>query len=164
MCCYLNNITKVVNGCLSPDWDFAFVYVLNTQHLGCSWHCQWHIWIGSSEGRVSGRLRRPRKCSQPSYKNQRFVQNYRCCSFAKSCPTLCDPIDCSTAGSSFLHYLPELAQIVAHGCPLLPPSPPALNLSQHQGLFQQVGPLHQVAKVLEFQHQYFQRIFRVDFL
>ena len=43
---------------------------------------------------------------------------------------------------------------------------PAFNLSQHQGLFQWVGPLHQVAKILEIQlqHQSFQWIFRVDFL
>ena len=42
--------------------------------------------------------------------------------------------------------------------PLSSPSPPVLNLSQHQGLFQWVSSLHQVAKVLEFQlqHQYFQ--------
>ena len=33
-------------------------------------------------------------------------------------------------------------------------SPPAFNLSQHQGLFQWVGSLHQVAKVKEFQHQH----------
>ena len=49
--------------------------------------------------------------------------------------------------------------------PLSSPSP-ALNLSQHQGLFQWVSSLHQVAKVLEFQlqHQSFQWIFRTDFL
>ena len=43
---------------------------------------------------------------------------------------------------------------------------PALNLSQHHGLFQWVGSLQQVAKVLEFrlQHQSFQWIFRADFL
>ena len=43
------------------------------------------------------------------------------------------------------------------------PSPPVLNLSQNQGLFQWVGSSHQVAKVLELQHQSFQWIFRVDF-
>ena len=48
--------------------------------------------------------------------------------------------------------------------PLSSPSPPALNLSQHQGLFQWVGSLHQVAKLLELQHQSFQWIFRTDFL
>ena len=48
--------------------------------------------------------------------------------------------------------------------PLLPPSSPALDLSQHQGLFQRVCSLHQVAKVLQLQLQSFQWIFRVDFL
>ena len=48
---------------------------------------------------------------------------------------------------------------------LLSPSPPTLNLSQHQGLFKWVSSLHHVAKVLElqFQHQFFQWIFRTDF-
>ena len=44
------------------------------------------------------------------------------------------------------------------------PSPPAFNLFQHQGLFKWVSFSHQVAKVLEFQHQSFQWIFRTDFL
>ena len=52
--------------------------------------------------------------------------------------------------------------------PLMSPSPPALNLSQNQGLFQRVSSSHQMAKVLEFQlqhqHQPFQWIFRVDLL
>ena len=50
--------------------------------------------------------------------------------------------------------------------PLWSPSPPAFNLSQHQGLFKGVGSSHQVAKVLEFQlqHQSFQWTFRTDFL
>ena len=48
--------------------------------------------------------------------------------------------------------------------PLSSPSPPAFNLSQHQGLFKWVGSSHQVAKVLELQHQSFQWILRIDFL
>ena len=44
------------------------------------------------------------------------------------------------------------------------PSPPAFNLSQHQGLFQWVSSSHQVAKVLKLQHQSFLWIFRIDFL
>ena len=48
--------------------------------------------------------------------------------------------------------------------PLSPHSPPAFNLSQHQGLFQWVGSLHQLAKVLELQHQSFQWIFRIYLL
>ena len=49
--------------------------------------------------------------------------------------------------------------------PLSPPSPPALKLSQQQGIFQWVSSSHQVAKVLELQlqHQSFQWIFRVNF-
>ena len=52
-----------------------------------------------------------------------------------------------------------------HLIPLLSPSPPAFNLSQHQDLFQWVSSSHQVAKVLEFQlqQQSFQWIFRIDF-
>ena len=83
-------------------------------------------------------------------------------------------MDCSTPGFPVHHQLPELAQTHVHWVgdaiqpshSLSPPSPPALNLSQHQGLFQWVSSLHQVAKVLEFQlqHQSFQWIFRDDFL
>ena len=72
---------------------------------------------------------------------------------------LCHSTDCSTPGFPVLHYLPEFAQTHAHWVydaiqpshPLSPPSPAALNLSQYQGLFQWVGYLHQVAKVLERQ-------------
>ena len=86
----------------------------------------------------------------------------------------CDPIDGSIRGFPVLHYFPELAQIHVHWVndaiqpihPLPSPSPPALNLSQHQGLFQWVSSSHQVARVLEIQlqHQSFQWTFRVDFL
>ena len=59
------------------------------------------------------------------------------------------------------HQLSQLTQTHVHQAgdaiqpshPLSSPSPPAFNLSQHQGLFQQVASLHQVAKVLEFQLQ-----------
>ena len=46
--------------------------------------------------------------------------------------------------------------------PLMPSSPSALNLSQHQGLFQWIDCSHQMTKILELQHQSFQRVFRVD--
>ena len=95
-------------------------------------------------------------------------------SVTQSCLTLCDPMDCSTTGLPVHHQLPELAQTHVHWVgdaiqpshPLSSPSLPAFNLSQHQGLFQWVGSLHQVAKVLEFQlqHSSFQWIFRTDFL
>ena len=96
-----------------------------------------------------------------------------CHSVAKSCPTHCDPMNCSMPGFPVLHNLPQFAQTHVHwfsdaiqpSHPLLPP-PPALNLSQCQDLLQWVGSSYQVARVLElqFQHQSLQWIFRVDFL
>ena len=85
-----------------------------------------------------------------------------CCSVAELCSTLCKPTDCSMPDFPVLHYLPEFAQTHVHWVndaiqpshPLSSPSPPAFNLSQHQGLFQWVSSLHQVAKVLEFQLQH----------
>ena len=85
---------------------------------------------------------------------------------------LCDPMDCSTPGSSVLHCLLEFAQIHVHWIcdavlpfhPLRPHSPFAFNRPQNQGLLQGVSSLHQVAKVLELQHHFFQWIFRTDFL
>ena len=95
-------------------------------------------------------------------------------SVAKSCLTLCDPMDCSTPGLPVHCQLREFTQTHVHWVgdaiqpshPLSSPSPPAFNLSQHQGLFQWVSSSHQVAKVLELQlqHQSFQWIFRTDFL
>ena len=97
-----------------------------------------------------------------------------CCSVAKLCPTLCDPMDCSTPGFPVIHHFLEFAQThvrwvndaIQSSHPLSSPSPLAFNLSQHQGLFQWVGSSHQVAKILglQIQHQSFQWIFRVDFL
>ena len=95
-------------------------------------------------------------------------------SVAQSCPTVCDPMDCSTPGFPVHQQLLKLAQTHVHWVgdaiqpshPLSSPSPPAFNLSQHQGLFQRVSSSHQVAEVLELllQHQSFQWIFRTDFL
>ena len=97
-----------------------------------------------------------------------------CCSVAQLGLTPWDPMDGNKSGFPILPHLPELAQIHVHRVgdaiqpshPLSSPSPPALNLYQHQGLFQWVGSSHQVAKVLElqFQNQSFQWIFRVHFL
>ena len=66
-----------------------------------------------------------------------------------------------TPGFPVLHYLPEFAQIHVHWVgdaiqpsdPLSSPSPPAVDLSQHQDLSQWISSLHQVAKVLELQLQ-----------
>ena len=74
------------------------------------------------------------------------------------CPTLCNPMDCRTPGLPVHYQLPEFTQTHVHWVAddiqpshsLPSPSPPAFNLSQHQGLFQWVSSSHQVAKVLEF--------------
>ena len=95
-------------------------------------------------------------------------------SVAQSCPTLCDPMSCSTPGLPVHNQLPEFTQTHAHWVgdaiqpshPLSSPSPPAFNLSQHMGLFRWVSSSRQVAKVLEFQlwHHSFQRTPRADVL
>ena len=87
-------------------------------------------------------------------------------SVAQLCLTLCKPMNCSTPGFPVHHQLPEFTQTHVHcvsndiqpSHPLSSPSPPAFNLSQHQGLFQWVSSSYQVAKILEFQlqHQSFQ--------
>ena len=94
-------------------------------------------------------------------------------SVTQSCLTLCDPMECSTPGFPTHHQLLELIQAYVHWVsdaiqpsnPLSHPSPLALNLFQHQSLFQGISSSHQVAKVLEcqLQHQFFQWLFRVRY-
>ena len=82
-------------------------------------------------------------------------------SVIQSCPTLHNPIDCSTPGLPVHCQFPEFTKTHVHWVgdaiqlshPLLSPSPPAFNLSQHQGLFKWVSPSHQVANVLESNFQ-----------
>ena len=77
-------------------------------------------------------------------------------SVTQSCPTLCEPMNCSTPGLPVHHQLPEFTQTHVHRVgdaiqpshPLSSPLPPAPNPSQHQDLFQWVNPSHEVAKVL----------------
>ena len=100
--------------------------------------------------------------------------NHQFSSVAQSCPTFCDPVNRSTPGLPVHHQFPESTQTNVHWVgdaiqpshPLSSPSPPALNLSQHQGLFKWVSSSHRVAKVLEFQlqHQSFQWTLRTDLL
>ena len=80
-------------------------------------------------------------------------------SVAQSCLILCNPMNRSMPGLPVHHQLPEFTQTHVHQVsdaiqpshPLSSPSPPALNPSQHQSLFQWVNSSHEVAKVLEFQ-------------
>ena len=87
-------------------------------------------------------------------------------SVAQLCLNLCDPMNRSMPGFPVHHKLPKYTQTHVHWVsnaiqpspPLSSTSPPALNLSQHEGLFKRISSLHQVAKVLEFQleHHSFQ--------
>ena len=81
------------------------------------------------------------------------LHNLRCvCCYlvVQLCPTLCDPMDCNMPGFPVIRYLPEFSQIHVYSFDdaiqpshsLLPPSSPALNLSQNQGLFQWVNTSH----------------------
>ena len=102
-------------------------------------------------------------------------------SVAQSCPTLCDPMNCSISRLPVHRHLPEFTQTHIYRVgyaiqpfhPLSSLLPPALNPSEHQSLFQGVNSSHEVAKVLEFQlqHHSFQRngrlgliSFRMDWL
>ena len=80
-------------------------------------------------------------------------------SVAQLCPTLCDPMNCSTPSlrvhrqileftQTYIHWLGDAIQL---SNPLSSPFPPDPNPSQHQNLFQWVNSLHEVAKVVEFQ-------------
>ena len=129
---------------------------------------QWTSW--KMDGRIRdesvehgdqlGRWRYNRSCGNDS------------CSVAQLCPTLWEHLDCSVPGFPVLLQFPELALTHVHWVsdsiqssrPWLSPSPPAFYLSQHRGLFQGVGSLNQVAKVLELQYYSFQWIFRTNFL
>ena len=83
--------------------------------------------------------------------NKRFlslsVSMYQFSSVTQTCPTLCNPMDCSMLGFPFYHQLLKLAEThvrrtgdaIQPSHPLSSPSPPAFNLSQHQGLFQWIS-------------------------
>ena len=81
-------------------------------------------------------------------------------------------VTCSTPGFPVHHQIPELAQIHVHrgsdairpSHSLSSPSPPTLNLSQHQGLFKWISSSHPVTKVLSFRFSIIQWMFRADFL
>ena len=116
----------------------------------------------------------PRTFPSHTHMSLFLITNISVSSVAQSCPTLCNPMDCSVPGLPVHHQLLEFTQTHVHWVcdaiqpshSLSSPSPSALNLSQHQGLFQWVNSSHEVAKALEFQlqHQAFQWIFRIDFL
>ena len=116
---------------------------------------------------------------QPRWRKWGFPQKLKTGTTIRSdqsirCFRLCNPMDCSMTGFPVHHQLPESTQTHGHcvgdtikPChPLSSLSAPTFNLSQHQDVFQWVSSSQQLIKVLEFQLQlqYFQWIFRTDFL
>ena len=87
-----------------------------------------------------------------------LIWKHQFSSVTQSCPTLCGPMNHSMPGLPVHHQLPESTQTHVHWVsdaiqpshPLSSPSPPALILSQHQGLFKWVSSSHQVPKDWSF--------------
>ena len=131
----------------AKDWRWEEKGTTEDQMVG------WHHWLDGHEfeqapgaGDGQGSL----ACCSPWGLKVQFS------SVTQSCPTLCNPMKHSTPGFPVPHQLLELAQTPVHQVdeaiqpsdPLLSPSPPALNLSQHQGLFQWVKCWHSLKVVL----------------
>ena len=85
----------------------------------------------------------PEKLTLFNIKEPHIPPSVQFSSVTQLCPTVCDSLGCSMPDFPVHHQLPELTQIHVHRVsdaiqpshPLPSPSPPALNLSQHQGLF-----------------------------
>ena len=168
--------------CGSREWKDAWLYVcvhlpahtnwciFLTYYFSCLSYLIWEEWYLSSRAL----LKIKKLVFSKIFKRPDQFSSVQFSSVAQSCPALCNPIDCSAPGLSVHHQVPEFTQTHVHrvGDAIQPshllstPSPPAVNLSQHQGLFIWVSSSHHVAKVLELQlqHHSFQWIFRTDLL
>ena len=123
--------------------------IFQTQGSNPGLHCREILYWLSQQGNPTVRycqISLHRDCT-----NLNLFQQYKkvhaslfcCCPVTQLCLTLWDPMDCSTPGFAILHHLLEFAQTHVHWIsdanqpshPLSSPSPPAFNLSQHQGLF-----------------------------
>ena len=117
------------------------------------------IFMGSEITVVGDCRHEIKRCLLLGRKAMTNLSSVQFSSVTQSCPTLCNPMNCSTPGLPVHHQLPEFTQThvrrvgdaIQPSHPLLSPSPPAPNPSQHQSLFQWLNSSHQVAKGLEFQ-------------
>ena len=166
-------ITHRVGGniCKWSDWQGISLQNIQTAHIAQYWKANNPI------QKKSGRTRHfsiEDKQMANNHMKSSILLIIQFSSVAQLCVTLPDPMNHSTPHLPVHHQLLEFTQTHIHRVsdaiqpshPPSSPSPPAFNLSQHQGLFQWISSSHQVAKVLEFQlqHQSFQWIFRTDFL
>ena len=124
-------------------------WMTNKNQLHSTWNsaqCYVPSWMGTGFGRewIHVCMTESLHCLPETVTTLLIGYSVQFSSVAQSCLTLCDSMDCSMPGFPVLHHLLELAQIHVHGGndaiqpshPLSSSSPPALSLSQHQGLFQ----------------------------
>ena len=148
--CYyaINTFTSyLLKICFDNTTKIDYLYLLN-------------LWLQKSPIRARSKRNKFLRKIVSIFKILVFMHSYyQFCSVTQSCLTLRDPMNRSTPGLPVHHQLLEFTQTHIHQVsdaiqpshPLLSPSPPAPNPSQHQSLFQWVNSSHQVAKVLEFQ-------------
>ena len=153
--------TKIMASCPITSWQIdgekngnsgRFYFIGLQNHCGgvCSHEIKWYLLLGRKAMTNLDSILKHRDITLPT--NVHILS-----SITPSCPTHCDPMDCSTPGVSVHYQLLEFTQTHVHWVgdaiqpshPLSSPSPTAFNLSQHQGLFQWASSSHQVAKVLE---------------
>ena len=167
LACVLSCIIRVQ--LFMTHWTIAHQAPLSMEFPGKNTGVGFHAFLqGSSLPGIE-----PRSLTSPALAGRFFTtSSVQFSSVTQLCPTLCNPMNCSMPGLPVHHQLPESNETHVHQVgdatqlshPLSSPSPPAPNLSQHQGLFKWVSSSHQVAKVLEFQleHQSFQWTPRTD--
>ena len=152
--------------------DFTFLGSKITADGDCSHEIKRHLLLGRKGMTNLDSTLKSRDITLPT--KVCLASSVQFSSVAQLCLTLCDPLNYGTPGLPGHNQLPEFTQTHVHWVcdsiqpshPLSSPSPPVLNLSQHQGLFKWVTSSHQVAKLLEFQlqHQSFQWTPRTDLL
>ena len=119
-------------GSNASSWNFFFAYILDSLHL-TSW-AKSQPWLNPAILIFYSCL----WADENGYKKNipLCLRFHVFVAIVQSCRTLCNPMDCNMPGFSVLHNLPEFAQTHVHWVndavqtshPLLPPSPPALNL------------------------------------
>ena len=141
-------------------WSFSCSIIPSKEHPGViSFRMDW-LDLLAIQGTLKSLLQHHSSKASILWRSAFFtVSSVQFSSVTQLCPTLCDPMNCSTPGLPVHHQLPEFTQIHIHRVsdaiqtshPLSSPSPPAPNPSQHQSLLQCVNTSHEVARVLELQ-------------
>ena len=141
---------------LRPSQPNKYIYILSTTTVNPWMKIKWNSLIADEESFSS---------SDRSSQTQHSLKSKACWCYLviHSCLTLCDFMNCSMPGFPVPHHSWSLLEFRSIGSvmtsihpshPLIPSSPSAFNLSQHQELFQRINCLHQMTKILAFQLQH----------